>query len=420
MQRPPIRLTERPPRVDRSRALSDDQITHLLRTTGSTNPTVSDIPLQEILRHYPEAASIFIDSHIVNDNCPGEQQAKYSALRKFNTFCSALNIPPQFGLPDLNAAGLKPYTTLLREDDLLCSFALYLALYGYALSTVQGYISKLRVVYLANYGVSYGSPLTHGKTKVSRFLLSLQTFWPPKASPKDGRLPFTPSQISVVYNHATTLRRWSIAATILTCWAGLFRLGELTRRGKRSTYDSRRHLAEADIQFVPDFITPTSVTFFMGPSKADPLARKAKLIQRTFPVTAHHQCAGRALHVMLRNRYNIPQGGQWIPSKRPLFQDDKGNQLTSRCIINFHQAALRVCLGMSRESTMLYTGHSYRIGAATHLFTKHNASPDTLKLLGGWSSEAYRSYLRSRQAEFNHIIADLATKPLAPSGCWAS
>jgi hypothetical protein len=69
---------------------------------------------------------------------------------------------------------------------------------------------------------------------------------------------------------------------------------------------------------------------------------------------------------------------------------------------------------------VLYTGHSYRIGVATHLFTKHNVSPDTLKLLGGWSSEAYRSYLRSRQAEFNHIIADLATKPLAPSGCWAS
>ena len=63
-------------------------------------------------------------------------------------------------MPALNDAGLKPYVTLQREDDLLCSFALYLALYGYALSTVQGYISKLRVVYLANYGVSYGSPLT--------------------------------------------------------------------------------------------------------------------------------------------------------------------------------------------------------------------------------------------------------------------
>jgi hypothetical protein len=63
---------------------------------------------------------------------------------------------------------------------------------------------KLRVVYLANYGVSYGSPpsLTQGKSKVSRFLQSLQTFWPPKASPKDVRLPFTPSQISVLLSWA--------------------------------------------------------------------------------------------------------------------------------------------------------------------------------------------------------------------------
>ena len=46
---------------------------------------------------------------------------------------------------------------------------------------------------------------------------------------------------------------------------------------------------------------------------------------------------------------------------------------------------------MTKTTAALYTGHSYRIGAATHLFKIHNATPDTLKLLEGWDSDAYKN-----------------------------
>jgi hypothetical protein len=65
---------------------------------------------------------------------------------------------------------------------------------------------------------------------------------------------------------------------------------------------------------------------------------------------------------------------------------------------------------MTKTTAALYTGHSYRIGASTHLFKIHNATPDTLKLLGGWDSDAYKSYLRARQSDFDHMIADLSTR----------
>ncbi|KAK0519537.1 hypothetical protein OC835_007492 [Tilletia horrida] len=40
-----------------------------------------------------------------------------------------------------------------------------------------------------------------------------------------------------------------------------------------------------------------------------------------------------------------------------------------------------------------FTGHSFRIGAATY-YWHQGATVDQIKLLGGWASDAFRVYLR--------------------------
>ncbi|KAK0525510.1 hypothetical protein OC834_005145, partial [Tilletia horrida] len=50
-------------------------------------------------------------------------------------------------------------------------------------------------------------------------------------------------------------------------------------------------------------------------------------------------------------------------------------------------------LALRKAGRPAFTGHSFRIGAATH-FWHQGASVEEIKLLGGWASDAFRVYLR--------------------------
>ena len=58
--------------------------------------------------------------------------------------------------------------------------------------------------------------------------------------------------------------------------------------------------------------------------------------------------------------------------------------------------------GYSPENVKQFGTRSLRIGGATQLF-KLGASPDTLCHLGGWSSDAYKAYIRSQTDTFQHL-----------------
>jgi hypothetical protein len=334
----------------------------LLTHPSSRTPYDGHANLATLLANYATAADTVIEALLPHENTVTTQSSKARSLQKFAAYCHATGLNPQFDPPRLSTSGHKRRILQEREDDTLCSFALYLALYGYSLSTVSGTISHIRTVYQANFRAHYGIPPAHGRGKTERFLASLKPFWPKKCDADDDRLPMTPEHITTIYNAATTVKAWDMAAAALTCWAGLFRLGELLR-GNNSTYDPRKHLSEADIVFFPSFRDPTHVTIHLGATKADRDATKAKRVPRRFAVTQHFQCTGRALLQMIRRRYNLRPGTDWIPSNRPLFQSRSRGQLKARTLVNFHKKALRAH-GMTKTTAALYTGHSYRIGAA--------------------------------------------------------
>jgi hypothetical protein len=79
----------------------------------------------------------------------------------------------------------------------------------------------------------------------------------------------------------------------------------------------------------------------------------------------------------------------------PLFQNENGAHMKSRFVITNMKRVL-IAASYPPTDVLRITGHSLRIGGATRLF-QLQASPEVLKKLGGWSSQACRTYIRVQQ-----------------------
>ena len=88
----------------------------------------------------------------------------------------------------------------------------------------------------------------------------------------------------------------------------------------------------------------------------------------------------------------------------PLFQFADGSPLTrSRFVTEFRRA-----LSAAGVQAAAYTGHSFRIGAATTAAAK--GIPDNIiKALGRWTSEAYQVYIRLPREQLASITPLLAS-----------
>lgn len=64
------------------------------------------------------------------------------------------------------------------------------------------------------------------------------------------------------------------------------------------------------------------------------------------------------------------------------------------------------------QNTKHYNTHSFRIGAAT---SAHDAgiSDANIQMLGGWKSNAYKSYIRTPREELAKFSAQLVASPAA-------
>ena len=88
-------------------------------------------------------------------------------------------------------------------------------------------------------------------------------------------------------------------------------------------------------------------------------------------------------------------------SEGPLFTLSDGRPLTRRQLSSTVQSILH-----SAGYTGSYSGHSFRIGAATTAATR--GVPDHLiKTLGRWSSDAYQIYIRTPVSSIIHVSRQL-------------
>ncbi len=207
------------------------------------------------------------------------------------------------------------------------------------------------------------------------------------------RLPITPSILR--HLHST----WAAAPVTFTsrmlwaaCCLGFFaflRSGEFTCPSTEAYHQSM--LSPADV-IVSNRERPTSLTVSLRASKTDVFQAGHSLL---VGATGNLLCPVAAMLGYLATRPNV---------SGPLFIHEDGTPLSRSYLVQAVRAALASAgnLDLSR-----YSGHSFRIGAAT---TAARAGvPDSMiQTLGRWKSSAFLAYIRSRPEDITAVSRQLA------------
>ena len=167
---------------------------------------------------------------------------------------------------------------------------------------------------------------------------------------------------------------------------GFLRAGEFT---VNSAFQPSIHMTVADLQ-ADSLVNPTCFKVHINCSKTDPFHMGCDIyVERgEGPV-----CPIRAFGNFLALRGS---------SEDPLFTFSDGRPLTRQQLSSTVQSILH-----SAGYTGSYSGHSFRIGAATTAAAR--GVPDHLiKTPGQWSSDAYQIYIRTPVSSIIHVSRQLA------------
>lgn len=138
---------------------------------------------------------------------------------------------------------------------------------------------------------------------------------------------------------------------------------------------------------------PTMIKLTLGRTKSDPFGTGTTVY---LGKTGVQLCPVQAVLGYLAVRPPAQQG--------PLLVTRDGGPLSRECFVQHLKTAL-TALGVDHRR---YSGHSFRIGAATS--AAQAGIPDHLiKAMGRWRSEAYQIYIRTPPATLASVSSSLAT-----------
>ena len=236
------------------------------------------------------------------------------------------------------------------SEIVLCYFVSFLGGQGLSPSTIKTYLAAVR-----HMQVCLGFPEPREVSSLP--LLKLVQAGVARARTLGGvksrvRLPITVSILDKLCEcwpvslHMEDKKMLTAAA--LTCFYGFFRSGEVTVATKKS-FNPALHLAVEDLSLDSN-LTPTVVKIHLKSSKCDQFGRGVDVY-----IGQSHTawCPVKSMVTYLMDRG---------PSKGHLFQWKDGSPLTRPEFSKYVKAAL-VAAGVANHES--YTGHSFRIGAAT-------------------------------------------------------
>lgn len=202
-------------------------------------------------------------------------------------------------------------------------------------------------------------------------------------SQKRFRLPITLdvlTQITPASTASQSIDDLNVDTALRVGFAGMLRMGEFTHTRERAANAAAfatANLSRSDVQFARDH-----ATIRLKRSKADKHYQGVSIV---LAATDLPNCPVRAL----RNLWT----GDPQPSNAPLFRLDSGGFPRQQVLAVIHRR-----LHLAGIHTSGYSGHSLRKGAAQH--AKNNGLPDEyVQKLGRWTSNAYRLYCETTQAE---------------------
>ena len=313
-----------------------------------------------------------VQRYYIQGLAPSTQKTYHSAKLRFIKFC--------------NSAAIIP--TPLSEDT-LCFYVSKLADQGLAHSTIKAYLSAARHLHISS---GFPEPRLGDMPRLSQIMKGIKSHQAKQGRKPKPRLPITPAILQKIRKEIfknPSFNNKMLWATCTLCFFGFLRSGEICVPSEQE-YDAGAHLSFSDVA-IDNFSSPSTMQVRIKASKTDPFRIGVDIY------------LGRAssglcpISAMLQ--YLSVRGGE----SGPLFRSDDGKPLTRPRFVE----ELRGVLQAANVPSSHYSGHSFRIGAATT--AAECGIPDsTIQLLGRWESSAYLLYVRTPREKLAAITDTLS------------
>ncbi|XP_016109652.1 uncharacterized protein, partial [Sinocyclocheilus grahami] len=345
------------------------------RGGSSPNPSTSlfraDIPINHPLRPLLEASL----NSILQAVSPRTLQSYLTAWKCFKAFHSTYNLP----FPDFSLLAITSFISHLNINKNL------------QISSIKGYLSGIQFFHK----LLYGSPSPQiANSQTSLLIKGIQRSHPTRP---DTRQPIT---LQILTKCISTLRRGyhsihtahTLDAMFILAFFGFLRCSELTIT---SSFNPNTHPTISDLTVLDD----ETISYFIKQSKTDQ-TRKGHFIfifNLQSPILPY-----QALLAFIQLKISQSK----LPSD-PLFTDDSNRPVT-RFWFQKHLKSVLLLSGIPADN---FSSHSFRIGAATTA-AKKGLSQQQIQALGRWSSEAFKSYIRSDRSHIKEAQRTLIGQPL--------
>lgn len=272
------------------------------------------------------------------------------------------------------------------EEGNLCRFVSYLSLHSLSYQTIRSYLSAVRHLQISQ---GMPDPSLSGFCQLEYVLKGIRRGG--AALPKRHRLPITPDILRLIHQKwsqgVVCYNRVMLWAAFCLAFFGFLRAAEFTCN---LNSDPSLWLALADVQ-VDSHLNPRCISIHLRHSKTDPFGAGVVLF---LGATGCELCPVTSMLAFLAIRHSSPG---------PLFVFQDGSPLSREGLV----AALRQALDSVGISVSPFSGHSFRIGAATAA-AKAGVSDSMIKILGRWKSSAFMGYIRTPRDTLTSISGILA------------
>jgi integrase len=297
---------------------------------------------------------------------PNTKKTYTSAQTRFLTFCSIYNLP-----------------TMSVTEDILLLYVSYLFEEGLSASSIRVYLAAVRSLHVFS-----NEPYP---TNLLRVRLALKGAVRNSPLPK-RKLPITFTILRQMLSHVKLRHDKTLIDCVMTlAFFGCLRLAECCIVDGQA-FNPKIHLCVSDVKL--DY-TKKQFSLFIKQSKTDSSNAGVYIY---IGCSRDTQCCA---YCSMR-QYMSVRITDVDPDISPLFILPGGSVLFKSYLVKI----TRLLLSMSGLDPSLYSGHSFRAGAATSA-GDNNFRDWEVQLLGRWSSQAYTVYMRNPQitASFAHRLA---------------
>lgn len=278
----------------------------------------------------------------------------------------------------------KGFSPLPTSENLLCRYVSSLANENISHNTIKCYLSAIRHLHIEQ---GFGDPNISEMARLEQVLKGIKSTQAKKIN-KRVRLPITPDLLRKMraawLGENTTRDGGMLWAAASLCFFAFLRSGEITVPSD-TAYDEGAHLSFGDFT-VDDLDNPTTLKVRIKASKTDPFRKGVDIYVGR---TGDSLCPVSAVL-----SYMVARG----KGAGPFFIFQAGTPLTRMRFV----AAIREALARFGIDASMFSGHSFRSGAATTA-AKQGIGDATIKMLGRWKSSAYQLYIKTPKEQLAAI-----------------